>query len=664
MFYSNEITSADNIMLAFLALHYALLWALCQSGKTGTFHCLARKMLREGRVQRVYIICGSHEVDLFEQAKADCLEHNPEYYKPDNTGAVQVYFRQHFKRARLDTTNALIIIDETHLDQGKNQLLAKFLRRYSITMDGNPAILKEKNTYILSVDATPYSEIAALAHERSHPKHVESLQPGETYFGLTMYMAAGLIRNTFDIEKEPPRFAKLLTEHCQQKYALVRFAKKGTKAEAALLRICEEHGFPVHYYTQAKKTIAIDSSKKVALNVPVSLDDAPSMTTVVIFRGCLRAGKKVSKKNIGFVWEGAENSKTDALVQGLPGRMCGYADTFGSVKPLIFVSSAAVARHEKKVEKRSEFERACASNPSVIPANAKNLCKPHIANAAANGRTQLPPFLLDLNHFAHEDFPSSYDEGFSHQGRVHDSLVAKLFATLQRAESLLSNDTRYSVEQKEELRALLGRDSSNARLRNLHAGTAPESGQLKWFSEDLLPAFRNGTTAAENISDCAPITFVKTWPGTNVPHANPNHVYVVFYTLAGPKLGRKQINLESRIARDNGRSMFSFAGPTAAAAVAAGAYCITPDDIENQESFERALDKYLELATSNDHFEKSISCNKDAFRFALSNFPNGKKDIENICARLGTERGVKMTVKGRKGPTTPGFFNLSEISWA
>ena len=655
-FYPPQINAAAAIMRVFTAgvIRYALLTALCQSGKSGAFHWLIKIMLKSGLIQRAYILCGSTETELRDQAKSDATEMNSEFYKKDNTGQIQIYFRQDFEKARLDTTNALIIVDESHLVQGQKQTLCEFLGRYGITMDGNPAPLMEKNTYFLSVDATPYSELSAMTHKESHVKHIEKLLPGKGYYGLQNYLYDGRLKETFNIGSDPARFEKLLVTHCAKKYALMRFTKgkKSAADEIAVLNICRTRGFNVRYFTEERKDITI-----------ASLETAPSVPTVVIFRGCLRAGKVVPKKHIGLVWEGSANSKTDALVQGLPGRMCGYEGMFGDAKPMCFVPPSSLKENEKGVVKASEMRRATMEHPIAQPLKATNLKKAHVAPATVNCTTECPP--LRLNWDGSDDdwsFTDKFDPNYRYGAdrldigrRCHDLLSKNL--------DLIRNNPNYSDEQKKEILEQITKinlaTAHSFALRHLEGDS-----QSNWFKK-LRTAHDTNTATGELIDECRPLNFVVTYRGYKGAHSNPRHLYVIFYTEAnGGGAGIMGANLESRIAHTNGRSVFSFhAAATNEPVVAAGAYCLFAEDIKDQESLSVALHRYLILAKTDAQFTKSISCNKDSFRFSIKSFPNGKKDVEKICSHLGAEFGIKMSVKGKKGRTTEGFFNLSEISW-
>jgi hypothetical protein len=339
MFHPNQVLAASRIHSSFLSgTRCALLSAKCQSGKTGTFQSLIRQMLESPTdgISRAYIICGSAETELKRQAVADTLSFNAEW-----KDSIEVIFHQDFKHAELDIQDALIVVDESHMVQTKKQQLHLFLAKHGVFLDGNPAALTEKNAYLLSVDATPYSEIAALREDETpFPKHVETLDAGDGYYGLAEYERDGLLKPTFPISKAPERFETLLLD-VGPKYVLLRMnrSKANKENETELRGICRKHGFSVLLYTGEQTQIAVTraeqkrfarSGRKIGC-----LEDAPAVTTVVIVRGRLRAGKVVPKTHVGFVWEGANKSKTDVLVQGLVGRMCGYA--FGEKKPTLYV---------------------------------------------------------------------------------------------------------------------------------------------------------------------------------------------------------------------------------------------------------------------------------------------------------------------------------------
>ena len=121
--FRNQITAADNIRAAFRdGKHYAMLVAKCMSGKTGTFQFLIKKMLRLGIIDRAYILCGSSETRLRDQAIKDTRRANPDAY---DAGRIKIIFHQHFKTERMNVERALIVVDETHLVQSLKQQLQR-----------------------------------------------------------------------------------------------------------------------------------------------------------------------------------------------------------------------------------------------------------------------------------------------------------------------------------------------------------------------------------------------------------------------------------------------------------------------------------------------------------------------------------------------------------
>ena len=252
MVHPNQQTAAQNIRHVFLEkkIRYAILMARCQAGKTGSFQELIRIMLASGDIQRAYILCGSNEVELREQATVDTRATNRVALEK---GDIKVIFRQDFHKSKMDVTNALIIVDESHLDQTHNQELDIFLNDHGLGMDGNPTTLEKANAYIVSVDATPYSELAALAHkETPFQKHVETLIPGKGYFGLAEYKFLGMMHPTFDISQNLIKFANLLKSHkSSPKWALVRLTngKKSERQEKAIKTVAKIYGFKVLYNT-------------------------------------------------------------------------------------------------------------------------------------------------------------------------------------------------------------------------------------------------------------------------------------------------------------------------------------------------------------------------------------------------------------------------------
>lgn len=674
---TQQQTAAGNIQHVFLQkkIRYAILKSQCQSGKTGAFQELIRLMLRDNQISHAYILCGSTELELRSQAIADTQAHNPEAYA---SGKIKVLFRQDFASAELDVSRALFVVDESHLDQTQGQQLDQLLSRYGLSADGNPGPLAAKNSFFVSVDATPYAELAALAHkETPYEKHVEDLRPGENYVGLGDYLYLGLLRPTFALSEEPRRFVEMFSAS-SPKYALVRLSagRKGKNAqEVALENICSTFGYKLLPYTAASTDVAITRAeqqrilKEEGCSVPC-LEDAPTVNTVVLIRGRLRAGKVVPKKHIAFVWEGAVSCKTDALVQGLPGRMCGYAQLADEPEnpmkldtdnyPVLFAPPSSLERKETKVVKSSEIERAILA-PDVLPTKATNLKKPRVDSRPSNGRSACVPLCLTRS-VADAD---AYDE--AEDGSVKKVSVEILLAELKaQLKSKVVSDS-YTAEQQAEITAMI--DAKNIRGRWIRAANAPSHKQAL---EHVITAHRTQTAAPNHVvSQHDGITFfIISKDLRGVADARPQDVYAVFYTKASAGVKWIQTaHLQSRIPETNGRSIFSFSDrATVVPLVAAGATGFSETNLKTPQDLEAALRSYLtHWRTSDLTVTREITSASD--RFALDktkfHYKDAKtNDVQRLCEKLGTEFEIKMKIKyARSSAGRTGHFNVKSIAW-
>jgi len=526
-------------------------------------------------------------------------------------------------------------------------------------MDGNPRILEEKDAYLVSVDATPYSELSALMYKESHPKHVEQLAPGAGYFGIQDYLYGGLMKATYDISSAEAAFEELVRSR-GKKYALMRLntGKHAEKQEAVATAIYRRLGGKVLYFTAEKKQTQIEIAK---LNV------APEVATLIIVRGRLRAGKVVPKQHISFVWEGAKSSKTDALVQGLLGRMCGYPISrnlygYGDEKPLIFVPQSALTRREGKVMKASELERAIMEYPVALPTMGTNLKKSHIANSASNGTTECTP--LRLTWDAEDDdwtFTEKYEDNFGH-GKDRKNIQERCFALLEKNLVAIRDSPNYSAEQKKEiLEKIVPAGASQAHVRNMH-----DTSQLNYFKR-VREAYEAGTASGSS-GDPNPLSFIVTYRGYKAPHANHRHLYVVFYTTATSDVapGVMAVDLKSRIPQTNGNTVFSVNDHHVDRPLVAGLVAgFDESKVKTPALLESALRECLRLyRESSLTVARCIQSNKERFTLSKKAFHYVSKDdneVKAMCLKVGSEFGVKMKVTyARSGADS---FNVKKIEW-
>ena len=360
--------------------------------------------------------------------------------------------------------------------------------------------------------------------------------------------------------------------------------------------------------------------------------------------------------------------KTDSLVQGLLGRMCGYE--FGESKPLIFVPPPFLQRNEKKVPACSELERAIMASELILPTKGTNIVKSRVATRPPNGTTECPPLRLlwpgDSDDDEYYD-TERFEGGIGQREIILGRCVELLAANLPAIRAMPMSDA-----QKEEIIAAVAKAKVNTAgvcgLRNLTA----RSSYGPYFNK-LVAGCATGTATGELSGECLPMIFNVVYgnftdaAGRAVPHANHRHLYVVFFTKAGAEPSNfGSGHFLSRVPKSNGKSVFSpQAGRTDRPLVAGGVVGFDESMMKTPIGLETALRDYLNLQ-KNTGFVVGSHLTANGDRWSLDkgafHYRSAKdNDAQKICSRLSTEFGVKLSLKfGRSAAT---HFNLKTISW-
>ena len=342
---------------------FTVLLAQMQSGKTGTYLFTALEMIRLSLVKNVVIICGSSDTSLRAQAIQDKDIAFKSFQREtiangDTDGALRlmdatfgVYFSQDLGKITEISEETLVIHDESHMAQSKNNIpFKKFYQRNHLdkALMGDFSILKQNKCYILGVSATPFSEI--VANQKVHksdwtleessfldgvelsPKNFYFMVPGEGYIGVTDFIQRNSIR--FEAENiktsDCSHFAGILRKNSpryHQKYVVVR-------------TLCAEKD------SDMMRTIASSTGCEYVsvFGGEGSLEfmkTQPLKTTLVHICGKFRMGQVVPKVYIAMVYEQSKHPNADTILQGLLGRMCGYRQNGAHTEVDIYVSPLA-----------------------------------------------------------------------------------------------------------------------------------------------------------------------------------------------------------------------------------------------------------------------------------------------------------------------------------
>ena len=387
--HDNQLKTGNKILSNMLNdKHWVVLLAYPQSGKTVVFCFVACEMLRQKKVKKVVMMCGCADNELKAQLNKTLnafitnyrryLEANYEMSGIESEQLVamireniEILWSHQLKKnnGTGNVRDTLFIWDESHTAQDVRNLPHKYLKSHGITADGNVENLNgERNNYMLSVSATPMSELCDLVHE-TQTKELVIMESGSGYIGPMDFIQANSIIQ-FDPRKTNETILQAMREHgtTRPKYCIIRLI--GEKVYTTV-QYLTRHGpacgwNKIHIFDSETRNAAIRTNS----NEMKSMDDlanAPTENTVIIIRGMCRMGKRVPKDHIAFVMETSVRSNTDTVVQGLMGRMFGY-DSNTNIK--IYISKY---NSIEEIERYDEMLKSIDNTVRVVPKKAKNL---------------------------------------------------------------------------------------------------------------------------------------------------------------------------------------------------------------------------------------------------------------------------------------------------
>ena len=383
--YPNELENGQKVLTTFtdeesdIHRRWVVLLAFPQSGKTTTFLFVACEMLRLGKVCNVIIMCGNADIDLKNQlveAKENFIQKAYDIYLEETIqydsrtrriflqlakSKISILFGAGLDSGACQVQNTLIIWDEAHYAQDRTNRPHKYLQGVNITADGDVSNLEGgRNNYVLTVSATPFSELSNVVHN-NQSKRIVKMRPGVSYLGPRQFIERGSVIQ-FDHTDRMNALKNAMRDSEVQyqgvpKYCVVRFIGDENVDECGL--VAAEVGWDVKVF----------DSKSMTMRSMNDLSVAPVRNTLVVIRGKCRMGKKVPKMHISFVFESSIWSSTDVLLQALFARMFGY-DANVDIK--IYISDkiqiSEVWRYVEMMEDIDDVQPV-----KILPKHAKNL---------------------------------------------------------------------------------------------------------------------------------------------------------------------------------------------------------------------------------------------------------------------------------------------------
>jgi len=307
-----------------------------QAGKTDTYLLIASTMAHMDMVNQIVIVSACADCLLREQLKDSIkrfinrtyrlyLEESEHSIDGDEIYCVidklekmiTVVWGTQLKKHNKDNKeyqNTLYIIDESHFGQTKDMMLDSCFERMKIYLNGSGDTLQKNNNYLLTISATGFSEITNILLDNSKFKKIVTLEPGAGYYGIEQMYHADKIK-PFKLED----FKHILSQYIRYNLYLIVRARKQTPEMVQIIK----DNFPTMLIKYCD-SIASRDAEDTILNLD-ELRTAPNQLTVIFIKDRFRMGQRLHKDYICCCIETSKSPKTDTIVQGLLGRMCGYS---------------------------------------------------------------------------------------------------------------------------------------------------------------------------------------------------------------------------------------------------------------------------------------------------------------------------------------------------
>lgn len=331
-----QLAAGKEVLLAFEkdTNPWHLLFAQPQSGKTDTFYFIAAEMLRLNKVDNIVILSGAVDTQLKNQCKQsfcstngsmDFCEKYDRYLETDLNLNRDKRFqvRSHLKsnlhiiwgndlcKSHSFTSNTLFVWDESHYAQNIGMRPFQFFKDIGISCDGKNV---PNNNYILSVSATPFSELSHILKSIDEPfKGKTFLRTNENYHSVDRVVRKNLLI-PFDSDSLSNTFEDILKSYSEPTFGIVRSTNSSNTK--LISSIAKQNNWVVLNCNSDPKTRDIS-------NLCV-LEKKPLYKTIIIIKGMCRMGQVIHKEHLSFVMETSFDSNAETVIQGLLGRTLGW----------------------------------------------------------------------------------------------------------------------------------------------------------------------------------------------------------------------------------------------------------------------------------------------------------------------------------------------------
>jgi hypothetical protein len=661
-FYANQTTASNKIVEQFnTGIHYIMLDAKMQSGKTGTSLYTAFTMLHNKKVDNVVIISGNNDTMLKTQWKAnipihlegfsDQLLNIPEEYREGQLALmekkIRVVFRQDLEKNidLLTREKNLILWDESHFATGENQTIHNVFSKCGITdsVQGDTKFLKAKRIYILSITASRCAERARITYNSCALKNWKTviMETGDNYYGIVEFRELDLI-NSIDTPLTNTGFwaneFKYLND--SRKYIIIRSyesAKSGYSNTELIKEIARKNNM---------KYFALNShTPKEEKNI---LESIPEKTTIVHVAGMLRMGKELKRDLVGIVME-TTGTKHNTLAQGLFGRVCGY---YTNGPP-----SCKVYLPKKSTKEGMFLDEYCEMVESGYKIGMSNTSYTPKRKHESDKRIATTVMLLRRDE---DEEDEKYDRTYS-DIRADDTPENIRNVTIcKKALNKLENNDMYTVDEKQDIRKLLtkiidmGGKANNSLFKFTHSHKS--NGMKNNDKENRVKEW------SRCVRNKIPFEYKK---GKSTPSVNIEVVTRDFNESEGGYLKKNDITIGFML---NNPRKNNLSGPEVLPSNNKDIFHtqlgqeIPSSTKNNKHIFKRSL---KQLVGENDSL-KNITSNSGDLRQSLlfSEDEYGSiNSIENIIDEINIELNINIKIIKKKGRRTYGYIGIQAFIW-
>ncbi len=291
--------------------------AQMQQGKSGVAMAtiaLWKQMHKNQENIRIIYLLHLSDNNLKQQAKDDLNECG--WFEDD----VEVYHHSEIKNIKIDKKKKTLIIgDEGHVAIGLDKPLHKLYKNLGINIGQPINSWKNKNIDLLIISATPFAHII---YEIQNGKSFQPIhfKKNNHYYGISNINQK---RRFLQSDKIVDNRTKSVTPFIID---IINQFKKYVKNKTCIIRLTgpERVELLTDYLKRIKlKYVEFNSEENNISELDKRIKKEPRNSQVIIIRGAMRAGKRLtSTKHIGMVVTSA-NSKGDTMLQDI-GRYCGH----------------------------------------------------------------------------------------------------------------------------------------------------------------------------------------------------------------------------------------------------------------------------------------------------------------------------------------------------